>query len=70
VSYQVEVVIACDDKDCSAQYIRRRINEGGLSKTFAGNMAAENGWWIPGGKTSRADPKKAYCPKHHPEENR
>ena len=63
MSYRVEIMIVCDYEQCRERLVFHNINEGGLSKTWAGAMAASKGWYSKGQPGSH-DPKVAYCPEH------
>lgn len=64
MSYMVAVTISCDADGCDTSFTTTRVNAGGLNKTWAGALAAQQGWWIPGRPGSH-DPKAARCPKHN-----
>jgi hypothetical protein len=66
MSYYVEVRVECDHEDCDESLRIGRRNQGGLNKTWAGFMAAREGWWVRGVSGS-TDPKVAYCPQHRAE---
>ena len=63
MSYAVSIRIWCDTDGCQNVWEETWINRGGASKTFAGTLAADQGWAIPGFPGSK-DPKKAWCPDH------
>lgn len=63
MSYQVRIVIVCDDLDCDRKIGWQRQNSGGMTKTWAGYLAETEGWYVPGSAGSK-DPKVAYCPQH------
>lgn len=63
MSYRVTIEIVCDADECYERLEYSQINQGGLSKTWAGHRAATAGWQIPGVAGSH-DPKRALCPMH------
>lgn len=67
MSYRVTVEIVCDHESCRSLWKDYRINSGGVSKTWAGNVAAGSDGWYVRGFPGPADPKVAYCPEHRAE---
>ena len=65
MSYTVSITIRCDAYPCVKSIIFGAEQKGGLSKTFAGLLAKNRGWYIPGYPGSY-DPKRALCPDHAP----
>jgi hypothetical protein len=67
MSFKSIVEIYCDHRGCTMMIRRAVANKGGLSATFAADLAKRrDGWWVQG-KGNQTWAAKAFCPAHHPE---